>query len=114
MYTKEEHAANKLKLIQALRSDKYIQTNTMLRRKQFNSYSIYGVMCDVSELGSWTGYYNTYYEYEIENQYHGKMLPIEVADWTGIDKVNLKKLMYLNENEHDFEALADVIEEESM
>src|SRR4051812_25076359 len=112
----------KTKWLEALRSGKYKQASSRLRRKnEFGgSYCCLGVLCDISGAGTWDesktdltayvllsqpAYYSSSYTRSITD------LPRILRDQLGISADSEIKLIHLNDEEKaDFAAIADWIE----
>lgn len=77
------------KFIKALRSGKYKQGRTALRRRE-QAYCCLGVACDVSKKGRWQ-YQKAHKVYKYicnDNTASLSTLPAPVAEWLGIDSAD--------------------------
>src|SRR4051812_5428940 len=88
-YTSDEQAANRAKLVEALRSGKYEQGQGQLRLTQGAAhrplYCCLGVACDISGLGDWAA--ND--EYAIPDGHANRLhLPNAVREWLGFASEN--------------------------
>lgn len=132
MYTKEEQAANRAKLVEALRSGEYKQTSGALCHERSDGgfeYCCLGVACKISELGEFDyegDDVNTPFRVKgVPHRVYRTMLPVEVMDWLGFDTGNGKltiqavdalenltedSLAGLNDDGWTFEELAYLIE----
>lgn len=102
--------------VDALRSGEYEQTTGTL--KDDNGFCCLGVLCDIylkEHNKEWVHHPNTY-QYSIEDNY--EILPLNVSNWAYLGDldpcfyVDGQKhfLTYLNDNGHDFNRIADLIE----
>jgi len=112
----------KKELVESLRSGRYKQTDSVLRRE--NSYCCLGVLCDISTkygIGEWVEdeYGDTMFK--TSNGTRISVLPKDVLEWAGLgdkygSEVYIEKhslsLTTMNDEGYSFEKIADIIEEE--
>jgi hypothetical protein len=68
------------KLVEALESDRYQQTDSFLRDQVPVKYCCLGVACDISGVGEWYGR-----RYAAPDDSSETVLPLDVLDWLGLD-----------------------------
>jgi hypothetical protein len=96
--------------VSELRSGKYKQGRNQL--KFADLYCCLGVLCEISQRGRW----NDKDEYVSGDDSRSGFLPIEVQLWAGLqsekgDLHTKDSLSLLNDAGHDFNAIADIIEQ---
>jgi len=118
-WTKEQQKANRKKLVEALRSGKYVQGECKLRAKD-NKFDVLGVACDLAiqegVVSDWKETENGRYSCEYETG----ILPHKVRRWLGFKgrfgRYVIDEMMFFlaDDNDHGvgFEELADIIESE--
>lgn len=95
------------KLVDALRSGSYLQTQYRLRGD--NTYCCLGVACDISGLGEWTRF-DLGFDWDYMG--HSGLLPQEVADLFGWNRRQADALSNRNDDGRTFAEIADFIESE--
>lgn len=129
-YTSDEQAANRAKLVAALRSGEYVQGRCRLRRsngaRHRPLYCCLGVACQISGLGSFDDDNDMFITAE-EGAPEGVVLPRAVRQWFGFDTAagdfkagagidcprnnRASSLTEANDGGLPFTKIADIIEE---
>jgi hypothetical protein len=100
----------KAKWVEALRSEKYEQTNGILRSE--NGFCCLGVLCDVLDPSKW-GQPMEHHRLEKIFCYENwdETLPKKLREDIGISIQDQDHLMYLNDTGHNFKEIANHIEQ---
>jgi hypothetical protein len=99
------------KWIEALRSGKYEQGKNRLRKE--DKFCCLGVLCDISEQGTWK--HKIKKRYVVEKEGASFTLSSKILDWAGLNFYNgqfdpsIPALSELNDNGKTFEEIADII-----
>ena len=99
-------------LVKALESGRYnqhdIESHDTIHLRDGNNFSLYGVACDVSNMGYWDGN-----NYIVRGQAHTRALPHDVSDWLGLMTGNIINdrisFAFLNFKPYDFNVVSKVI-----
>jgi len=105
---------NMTKLVEALESDRYEQTDSFLRDLIRDKYCCLGVACDISGVGVWVGR-----KYFAPNDSSETILPLDVLEWLGLDYDEYDSIelpvngdttaMHMNDSGDSFAQIADAI-----
>jgi hypothetical protein len=97
-------------LIEALRSEKYVENRSNLLMRYNNQYDIYGVICDISNIGKWKIKDDITY-YEINKSRWWYLLPPEVNDFIELSEKLRLTLYDMYKDGLNFADIADYLEE---
>lgn len=106
--------------VAALRSGNFAQAKEVLRDPTSNSFCCLGVLCDISNLGTWHGsaFELTFpepFEYDgglIDSEESEGELYTDTRDFFGLDGSSMGRLMTMNDDDgYSFAEIADWIEE---
>lgn len=98
------------KLIEALRSDKYIQGKRMLRNSAGNQFCVLGVACDVFNPDSWI--WDNGFLYAFNGVRYRAFPPQAALNWLGINSYKANQLSIDNDRGITFAKLADQLAQE--
>lgn len=77
------NAENMTQLVDALESNEYEQTQSVLRRD--DQFCCLGVACDISGVGRWQKDGDDGFRYIAANDWSISVMPYEVSEWLGLE-----------------------------
>lgn len=109
---KPEQRARLIKWVEALRSDKYVQTNNQLKNPKTGAMCCLGVACHLINPFLWGSDGEYYYPDRKMGDFECELPPVEVQQLYGMDEELCSVFAGFNDNEGlTFPEIADKIEE---